>query len=121
MKYNYYMRDTITNDGVLNTVFTYLPGIVLILGGCLFIIFKNSQWNNPLSLLCKSERQVINEITGRIWVIGGVSLAILLTIIRPVHSSLLIIALYLLTIVVSFLITFVMIKMKKSKDKQSIK
>ncbi len=84
MKYNYYMRDTITNDGVLNTVFTYLPGIVLILGGYLFIVFKNIQWNNPL-------------------------------------SSLLIIALYLLTIVVSFLITFVMIKMKKSKDKQSIK
>ena len=120
MKYNYYMRDTIMNDDVLNTIFTYLPDIVLILGGCLFIIFKNSQWNNPLSLLCKSERQVINEITGRIWVIGGVSLAILLTIIRPVHSSLLIIALYLLTIVVSFLITFVMIKMKKSQDKQSI-
>ena len=121
MKYNYYMRDTITNDGVLNTVFTYLPGIVLILGGYLFIVFKNIQWNNPLSLLYKSEKQVVNEITGRIWVIGGISLSIFLTIIRPVHSPLLIIALYLLTIVVSFLITFVMIKMKKSQDKQSIK
>lgn len=107
-------------DDVLNTIFTYLPGIVLILGGCLFIIFKNSQWNNPLSLLYKSERQVINEITGRVWLVGGISLSLLLTVIRPVHSPLLIITLYFLTIVVSFLITFVMIKMKKSQDKQSI-
>ena len=120
MKYNYYMRDTIMNDDVLNTIFTYLPDIVLILGGCLFIIFKNSQWNNPLSLLYKSERQVINEITGRVWLVGGISLSLLLTVIRPVHSPPLIITLYFLTIVVSFFITFVMIKMKKSQDKQSI-
>ena len=81
----------------------------------------NNNEQNTTEIVCESEKQVVNEITGRIWVIGGISLSIFLTIIRPVHSPLLIIALYLLTIVVSFLITFVMIKMKKSKDKQSIK
>lgn len=97
-------------DSVLNTIFIYLPGIVLILGGCLFISFKNILWNNPLSLLYKRERQLINKVTGYIWIFGGVSLSIFLTIIKPVHSGILIVSLNLLTVVASFLITFFILK-----------
>lgn len=84
-----------------------LPSILLIIGGFLFIVFKNSTWNNLIYLFFKDARKIkdkINEYTGKLWIIFGIVL-ILFTLLFNLNSSITVI-LYLLIIIISHLLTY---------------
>lgn len=53
-------------------IFYLIPSIVLLLGGSLFILFKDKLWNNPLYVVFRNDREIVNVITGRIWILGSI-------------------------------------------------
>lgn len=82
----------------------YIPSILLIIGGLLFIVFKKLTWNNFIYLIFKDSKEAINKFTGKVWIILGIVLLIL-TIIMNLEIKT-IVCLYLLLIFISFIIVY---------------
>ena len=58
------------DDQLLKLLLTFIPGVILIIGGYLFQKYKKLSWNIPLYFLF-SCKQRINVKVGRLWVILG--------------------------------------------------
>ena len=97
-----------------NNILSFIPIVVLFLGGVLFIRFKNITWNNLLYLIFKNEKERINIITGKLWIISGVVLLIINILFNPAVNMMVI--LYLAMIIVDYILLFVILKLKNKRD-----
>lgn len=100
-------------ESIFKIVFSVAPSIILILGGVLFKKFKRKTWNNPLILLFKNEKELVNETTGNLWIVGGVIMLVTVIVLRPFSSIYLIAILYLTIIILLYILTYLMIKRKR--------
>ncbi|QQK06972.1 hypothetical protein [Miniphocaeibacter halophilus] len=89
---------------MLTMFLKYVPSILLIIGGLLFIVFKKLTWNNFIYFIFKDRKEDINKFTGKVWIILGVVLLIL-TIIMNLEIKT-IACLYLFLIFISFIIVY---------------
>lgn len=101
----------VDRDNILLLMFMSAPGIILIVGGYLFQKFKESTWNNPLIFFIKRDKANINLKTGQLWLIEGILLLLITFVFKP--SIPVLITLYFLAILLSWIIVYLNLKMKK--------
>jgi hypothetical protein len=97
---------------MLHIFFLSIPSCLLIFGGWLFILHKYRLWNNPLYIVFKNQRALVNDVTGKLWIIGGIVTEVLIIIFRnrlTIPSEVII---YLITLVLGFLVAYFLIRKK---------
>lgn len=57
---------------MLHILFLSIPSCLLIFGGWLFILHKHTLWHNPLYIVFKNQIALVNVVTGKLWIIGGI-------------------------------------------------
>ncbi|MBP2098427.1 hypothetical protein [Enterococcus rivorum] len=100
-------------ENYIKIIFSLTPSLLLLLGGFLFTRYKNKLWNNPLLIILKNDRETVNELTGKIWIIEGMVLLIIIVIFRLYRTTWLIISLYFFSVILSYAIVYYLIKKKK--------
>ena len=103
------------NQEMFNNILSFIPTVVLFLGGVLFIRFKNITWNNLLYLFFKNEKERINIITGKLWIISGVVLILINILFNPTVNIMVILNLEM--IIVDYILLFIILKLKNRRDK----
>ena len=96
-------------------LFFYLPALLLMVGGFLFIRYSDKTWNNPLVFVFKNHKKLVNEITGKIWIVGGSCLFLLLVMLGTFLSPMMIGVFYLLTVLGSYIISYFVVQKQIKK------
>ncbi|MCD5003656.1 hypothetical protein IV487_14420 [Enterococcus saccharolyticus] len=97
-------------ETMLHVLFLSIPSCLLIFGGWLFILHKHRLWNNPLYLVFKNQRVLVNEVTGKLWIIGGIVTGTLIIIFRNRLTIPSAVIIYFITLVLDFLVAYFLIR-----------
>ncbi|WP_100065887.1 hypothetical protein [Miniphocaeibacter massiliensis] len=100
------------DNNILKIIFCFIPSFLLILGGILFVKFKNVLWNNPLYLIFKKNRTIVNITTGKLWILGDILLSFTILIFKLFDSMMTIAILYLFIVAISYFISYFIVKRK---------